>query len=92
VAATFEWDPGKDEQNRIQHGIAFREAVSAFMDPLSITIPDPDHSRGEQRFILVGRSHRNRLLVVVHTDREARIRMISAREADRRERRDYEKG
>jgi uncharacterized DUF497 family protein len=92
MAATFEWDPAKDETNRRKHGVAFSEAISAFMDTLSVTIPDPDHSTGESRFILLGRSHQGRLLVVVHTDRQDRIRIISAREADRRERREYEKG
>lgn len=68
------------------------EAVGAFMDPLSVTVPDPDHSYDEERFILLGLSQRNRLLVVIHTDVEGSIRLISAREANRRERRQYEQG
>ena len=54
MGVTFEWDPAKDEANRRKHGIAFREAIPAFMDPLSFTIPDPDHSTAEERFILLG--------------------------------------
>jgi uncharacterized DUF497 family protein len=70
--------------------VAFPEAVSAFTDPLSVTIEDPDHSEGEQRLILLGLSNQNRLLVVIHTDRDECTRIISAREANRRERRQYE--
>jgi uncharacterized DUF497 family protein len=92
VAATFEWDPAKDEANRRKHGVSFRDAVSAFRDPLSLTIPDPVHSIGEQRLVLLGENDEGELLVVVHTDVNERIRIISARRADRRERRDYEEG
>jgi len=92
MGATFEWDPAKDEANRSKHGISFREAISVFMDPLSITVPDPDHSVEEDRFLLLGENHQGQLLVVSHTDRQDRIRIISARKADRRERREYEQG
>ena len=92
MGATFEWGPAKDEANRSKHGISFREAISAFMDPLSITVPDPDHSAEEERFLLLGENHKGQLLVVSHTDRQDRIRIISARKADRRERREYEQG
>jgi hypothetical protein len=92
MGATFEWDPTKDEANRTKHGVSFREAISAFMDPLSITIPDPDHSLEEERFLLLGENHRGQLLVVSHTDRQDRIRIISVRKADRRERKEYEQG
>ena len=68
------------------------EAASSFTDPLSVTIPDPDHSYDEQRFILLGLSQRNRLLVVVHTEKDETIRLISAREAKSHERRQYEQG
>ena len=71
-----------------EHGVAFEEAVTAFADPHSITIPDPDHSAGEDRFVLIGRSAVQRLLVVVHLERGERIRL--ARLAARRERRTYE--
>ena len=86
----FEWDPNKAATNLADHEVSFDEAVTAFEDPLSLTIEDPDHSEREERLILLGRSRNNRLLVVVHTEREDRIRRISARLATRRERRDYE--
>lgn len=86
----FEWDPRKAAANVRKHGVAFEEAVTAFADPHSITIPDPDHSVGEGRFVLIGRSAVQRLLVVVHLERGERIRLISARLAARRERRTYE--
>ncbi len=86
----FEWDPNNAATNLADHGISFDEAVTAFEDPLSLTIEDPDHSEHEERLILLGRSRNNRLLVVVHTEREDRIRLISVRPATRRERRDYE--
>ena len=86
----FEWDPAKDEANARKHGITFQEASTAFGDPLSVAIPDPEHSGREVRFLLLGRSSAGRLLVVAHTERGERIRIISARPAMRRERRDYE--
>lgn len=86
----FKWDPNKAATNLADHEVSFDEAVTAFEDPLSLTIEDPDHSENEERLILLGRSRNNRLLVVVHTGREDRIRLISARLASRRERRDYE--
>lgn len=86
----FEWDPGKAADNERKHGVSLDEAATAFGDPLSLTIPDPDHSEQEDRFILLGETFRGRLVVVVHTDREDRIRLISARLATRSERRTYE--
>jgi uncharacterized DUF497 family protein len=86
----FEWDANKAATNIADHGVSFDEAVTAFEDPLSLTIEDPDHSEHEERLILLGRSRNNRLLVVVHTERENRIRLISARSATPRERRDYQ--
>jgi hypothetical protein len=88
----FEWDPRKDVVNLRKHGVSFAEATTAFGDPLSVTVRDPDHSEDEERFVLMGLSHRARLLVVVHTDRGGRIRIISARSATRREKNDYEGG
>jgi uncharacterized DUF497 family protein len=67
-----------------------REAQTVFGDPLEVTIPDPDHSEGEFRFLSLGRSEADRLLIVSYTERGSRIRIISAREATPRERRDYE--
>ena len=87
---SFTWDPRKDATNRRKHGVSFAEARTAFADPLSLTIPDPAHSGGELRWILVGRSQRRRLLVVAHADEGDQIRIISARPATRRERHAYE--
>ncbi len=86
----FEWDPEKARSNLLKHDVSFEEAQTVFFDPSSITIPDPDHSIDEARFIINGFSVRQRNLVVVHTDRDGRIRIISARPANRRERAKYE--
>jgi uncharacterized DUF497 family protein len=86
----FEWDARKAATNYRKHRIGFPEAATAFADPLSITVPDPDHSIGESRLILIGRATTLRVLVVVHIERGDRIRLISARLATRRERRNYE--
>ena len=90
MALTFEWDRSKDEANRRKHGVSFAEAATAFGDVLSITIPDPEHSEYEHRFVLIGVSARGRLFVVSHAERSNNIRIISARLAMRRERRSYE--
>jgi hypothetical protein len=93
MALQFTWDPRKAAANKRKHGIDFAEAATAFGDPLSLTIPDPDHSDVEDRFLLVGRSAQQRLLVVVHVERAAtQIRIISARPATRHERAQYEEG
>jgi len=86
----FEWDPKKAALNLKRHGVSFQEAATVFGDPLSITAPDPDHSVEENRSIIVGQSHRGRLLIVSHTERGDRIRIISARELTRKERKAYE--
>jgi hypothetical protein len=70
----------------------FDEAATAFGDPLSRTVPDPDHSQGEARFVLIGLSSRGRILVVAHAERNDRIRIISARLASKREKQQYEEG
>jgi uncharacterized DUF497 family protein len=88
----FEWDQAKAKKNLKKHGVSFEEASTVFGDPLALTIPDPLHSEDEDRFVTLGNSERGRLLVVVGTDREDRIRIISARVATRRERKDYEEG
>jgi uncharacterized DUF497 family protein len=89
---SFEWDDQKAKKNIKKHGVAFEEASTVFGDPLSRTIPDPVHSEEEDRFVILGESNRRRLLVVSFTDRGANIRIISARVATRRERKDYEEG
>lgn len=88
----FPWDPRKAAANRRKHRVSFEEVATAFADPLSLTIPDPDHSAGEARFLLLGLGERRWLLVVAHAERGAEIRIISARIPDRQERRDYEEG
>ena len=92
MGLTFEWAARKAESNRRKHGVTFHEAASAFGDPASITIPDPDHSADEVRSILLGRTYFERLVVVVHVDRGDSIRIISARPATRAERQTYEEG
>lgn len=92
MKVTVEWDPAKARSNWRKHGVTFEEAATVFNDPLSSTIPDPLHSEREDRFIIVGQSVNWRLLVVVHTDWEDRIRIISARVANARERETYEEG
>lgn len=87
----FEWDPGKADANIVKHGVTFEEAASVFFDPLSITIKDPKHSVEEARFIIVGHSILQRILVVVHADRDGKIRLISARPATAAEKRSYER-
>ena len=89
---TFTWDPEKDAVNRRKHAVGFGEAASVLEDPLSRTYPDPAHSRGEQRYVTIGRSRLGRTLVVAHADRGDTLRIISARPATRRERRFYEEG
>jgi uncharacterized protein len=86
----FDWDPVKAAANLRKHGVAFAEAATAFADPLSITIPDPEHSVGEARFILIGVSFSGRLVVVAHAEAEDSIVIISARSATNAERRSYE--
>ena len=87
---TFEWHPQKAESNIEKHDVSFEEASTVFQDPLSLTINDPLHSTSEARMVQFGISHHNRLLVVVHTERGDKIRIISARKANRKERGNYE--
>ena len=86
----FEWDPEKARSNLTKHGVSFDEAATVFGDPLAVTIHDPDHSLQEQRFLTTGLSKIQRLLIVAHTDREGRVRMINAREVTPTERSQYE--
>lgn len=88
----FTWDSAKAEANAWKHGVSFDEAETAFGDPLSVTVPDERHSVDEERLVLFGVSGAGRLLAVMHTERGAAIRIISARLATRRERREYEEG
>jgi uncharacterized protein len=86
----FDWDPEKAASNVEKHQVAFQEAATVFDDPLSIVFPDPRHSIGEARFVIIGRSNQGRLLFVAHADRIDRTRIISARTVTRREQRIYE--
>ncbi len=86
----FDWDPIKARKNIKIHGVSFDEASTAFKDILSLTIYDPLHSDEEDRHILIGNSHKNRLLVIVHTERGDKIRIISARKTTKNERKRYE--
>ena len=86
----FEWDSKKAETNARKHGVTFDEACTAFGDPLALLLPDPDHSFGEERYVVLGMSDQQRLLVVSFAERPPRTRLISARRATRRERGIYE--
>ena len=88
----FEWNQDKANLNLKKHGVSFNEASTVFNDTLSVTFPDPDHSYGKERYVIIGLSSARRILIVPHTDREDRVRIISAREATRNERRFYEDG
>ena len=86
----FEWDPRKAEINLRKHGISFTEAATVFGDDLAVTVSDPDHSDDEERYITIGWSSRRRLLMVSHAERGDKIRIISARELTKTERKEYE--
>jgi len=90
VSVLFDWDNEKAESNIRKHAVSFEEAMTVFTDTLSLTIADPIHSYNEERFIIIGQSINNRLIVVVHTDLGDTIRIISARLATKRERKNYE--
>lgn len=93
MGIVFDWDPRKAKSNHAKHGVSFEEASTVFGDPLSLTIVDPAHSRPtEERFVTIGNSYLGGLLVVTHRDEGENIRIISARKATRRERKDYEEG
>ena len=86
----FEWDPNKAASNFAKHNVSFHEASTVFSDTLALTFSDPDHSHDESRYITIGESMQRRLIIISHTDRWQRIRIISARKATRRERKIYE--
>ena len=88
----FQWDKAKAAKNFVAHGVHFEEAQAVFDDQLYVDFYDPDHSDHEKRFLCFGRSKAGRLLVVSYTERSNSVRLISAREATRRERKDYERG
>lgn len=88
---TFEWDEEKSQINFKKHDIGFEEAKTVFGDPWAITIQDPLHSESEERFMTIGISSKDRIIVVIHTERHSNIRIISSRKAARSERKTYEK-
>jgi uncharacterized protein len=88
----FRWDAHKAASNLKKHGIDFHEAATVLNDTLSTTFPDEKHSSFEPRFVTVGMSSRDRILVVVQTEHDNMIRIISARRATSHERRFYEEG
>lgn len=88
----FEWDEEKAATNERKHQVSFQEAATVFGDPLAITFADPDHSEHERRYVTFGMSQLNRLLVIAHTDRGQKVRLISARSMTKQERTIYEEG
>ena len=86
----FEWDPDKDRKNQAKHGVPFAEALTVFGDPLARTVPDPRHSFGQFRYLTTGYTSARRLVIVAHTERDDRTRIITARVALPKERRFYE--
>ena len=86
----YHWDATKAASNLAKHGVSFQEAITVFEDPLFVIFADPDHSLREKRFIIMGESHRQRLLVVAYTERSNEIRLINARKATPQEREVYE--
>jgi len=92
VGYEFEWDPIKAAINLHDHGASFEEASSVFADPLAMLMADPDHSIGEEWYVLLGESTKRNLLVIAFAERPPRTRLISARGATRHERRQYEEG
>ena len=88
----FEWDERKARANVKKHGVSFHDAATVFGDPLAITFPDPDHSEEEERSVTFGLSQSHRLLVVAHTIRDSKTRIISARMMTRQEKVIYAEG
>lgn len=92
MSLQFEWDTPKARHNQAKHKISFEEAKTIFSDPFLLTYLDDTHAEQEERFLSIGQSSRGRVLLVVHTDRDGRIRIISSRKATVAERDVYEQG
>ena len=88
----FEWDEEKAAANLAKHEVSFDESQTVFDDPLYVDFYDPDHSFDEHRYIIIGESQQRRLLIVSYTERDERVRLISAREVTGSERETYEEG
>lgn len=86
----FEWDDAKDVANQRKHGVAFEEAATSFYDPLGLEMPDEVHSKNEERWLRLGLSGAHRLLVTIFVERADRVRIVSSRVANARERKQYE--
>jgi hypothetical protein len=89
MSLVFEWDEDKARRNESKHGVTFEEAKTVFNDPFALTVPDPDDSDEEERWLDIGLSAEGRLLVVWYTERSERIRIIGSRRATKREEREY---
>lgn len=89
ATSRFEWDTNKATKNMRRHQVSFDEAATVFDDPMFVTFIDAEHSDDEERYITIGLSNRGKLLVIAHTERGEQIRIISARQATRKEERFY---
>ena len=92
---TFEWDPNKAKENLRKHRITFDRAAEVILDPLTVSVSDEEHSEDEERWVSIGKDRRGSLLILIHTflevsSEESRIRIISARRANKRETKQYE--
>ena len=92
MALQFDWHEHKAKLNLRKHQVSFEESKTIFDDPLFITLLDEEHSQDEERYLTIGESHLNRLLLVAHTEHDEYVRLISARKATAHERRFYETG
>lgn len=90
VKIEFEWDEKKAQLNFEKHKVSFEESVTVFYDPLLATMPDPDNSEDEQRYITIGQAIKGRILIISYTERQNRTRIISCRKATSREKKTYE--
>ena len=90
MSVRFEWDVNKATANETKHNVSFAEAATVFREPIAVIFDDEAHSNEERREFIIGHSDRNHLLLVCFSERDDAIRIISARQATRRERRDYE--
>ncbi len=90
----FEWDENKNEINKKKHGLSFETAQEVFYDEFAVVFDDPDHSVGEERFLIIGMTESSKICIVSHCYRNSDniIRLISAREATKKEKKIYQEG
>ena len=86
----FIWDKNKAKLNFVKHNLSFEEAATVFADPLAFVFDDDEHSRTEERALIIGHTKKNKVIIVSFTERDQHIRIISARKATKKERQDYE--